>query len=130
MKKLIILLSLMMLSITSFSQCRICNTYEDIKKEFPGGTYGKSSKESCEVPYYDIDLTNDVRVLVRFIFNEENVCDMTAIYPTESGSTNAIAERYNKAYIIISSTKWIAYLDNSVANIELDYIKQDNPMFV
>jgi len=61
-------------------------------------------------------------------FNGDSVT-ATAIYPASQVNINAYVERYNARYAVISNTKWRAYFENGILEVELCYSGGKMPYF-
>jgi len=128
MKKSTLLLIFSFIALISFSQSRIGSTANDIKEEFSDNVYNLKSGYDKDGDYYiKID---EKRATVLYYFNENKLCYMTIISPDNQGALNWYVERYNKLYVITSSTTWKMYSEYGVSNIELFYPKGGGYMFI
>jgi len=128
MKKLTTSLIFSFIALISFSQSRIGHTVNQIKEEFSNNEYNLKSGYDKDGDYYiKID---EKRATVLYYFNDNHYCTMTIISPDNQGALNWYVERYNKLYVITSSTTWKMYNENGISNIELFYPKNGGYMFI
>lgn len=120
MKQLLTILFVLMF-LPVFSQARIGNTLAQLKTEFPNGFQSTDNG----VVIYEIVLGED-RVAY---FLEGDSVTATGIYPASQVTINAYVERYNAKYAVISNTKWRAYFENGILEVELCYSEGKMPYF-
>lgn len=112
MKHIFIVL-LALLWIPAFSQARMGNTLEQLKTEFPTGEQGLNQGYTTFTVRY-----GENRVIY---FLEKNRCSATGIYPSDQAGIKYYVQIYNSKYTILSTTRWRAYLENAIFEIELFY---------
>lgn len=124
MKKTLILLMLLKFAIF-FSQARIGFTYKQIKEEFKDDGI-ENDKTKAGNPYLALEMKN---FFVGYYFDENLVCNTTKILPKNQNALNAMIQRYNDDYVIISDVKWKMYSDKGICYISLVY-ENDLAFFV
>ncbi len=116
------------LPIYTFSQVRLGYTEEAIREEFyDNKTYDKAYKDDYYYISYDFG-DDDVLALYYFKYDQKG-CYSTIVAPRTQGTLNTLVERYNRQYVIISSTEWMMYHDEGIARIRLIY-EDENVFFV
>lgn len=58
---------------------------------------------------------------VVYVFNSNNLCYITIIYPKSQLDLKNYVENYNEEYVVVSDTEWKAYLTIGICDIHLDY---------
>lgn len=115
MKRLLIVFLFISISFSSFSQAMLGYTAYDIKMNFSSNVFTDGVTD-----YGDKYISTFFkRALVGYYFNAEGYTDRIIIIPSSQGNLNYYVESYNSRYVIISSTKWTAYSDGGIMNIEL-----------
>lgn len=121
MKKIILLFILFSVSCGfGYTQSRLGYTFDQIKSEFTNeGLKVRIEKSEKLKTFLVVEME---RADVQYIFDDNKICTVTAIYPHNTGQLNYFVERYNKIYVIISPTKWRAYDETGYADIKLVYV--------
>lgn len=101
------------------AQARLGSTSKEIRSEFSAKEHGLKSGNFCDGTFY-IQITTNLATVI-YYFDKSMICCMTLIAPDDIGALNYYVELYNKSYVIISSRKWRAYLENGIADIDLVY---------
>lgn len=119
MKKSLIsaLLTIGLVSCT-FAQARINSTFSELKEEFKYG-YEMTIEETDNGTVYLTAVFEDRSVM--YMFDEKMYCNISIIVPHSSGLVQAIIERYNKEYTIISPKQWRYYSEGLYSNITYEY---------
>jgi len=112
-----LLFAFILLCNLAVAQSRLGYTSQAIKNEF-AGKYEMKYGYDKDGEYY-IEIKDEPSCIVRYFFNEQFVCYMTGLIPRTQGDLNAIVEKYNSRYVIISQTQWKMYSINGIVNIEL-----------
>jgi hypothetical protein len=116
MKKIFILLLFVLLRLFVYSQARLGWTETQIRNDF--STVYFTTAYTDDGTKYIYGMYNGSNLA--YFFDENGLCDFVVLYPEDQGALNYFVELYNRKYVIISDTKWKAYLTNGgVVNIEL-----------
>jgi hypothetical protein len=115
MKKLIFSLLLAVLTITTFAQCRIGDTYSEIFSEFSSRDPGVNFSDNGQL-YLSVELRIGT---VLYYFNSNKICTETVIFPNDDAGVNFYVEQFNKKYVIMSPSSWRMYSNGSYADITL-----------
>jgi len=128
MRKVLTVFALIIIGFISFGQSRLGSSANEIKSEFYGSKYNLKEAYDKDRDYYiKID---DTRATVLYYFSSNRICNATVIAPDNQGALNYYVERYNKLYVILSSTTWKMYSNGGVSNIELVYPDSGGYFFV
>ncbi len=119
MKKTILFLVFIILSINGIAQARLNSTLSEVREEFSDWRYNLKSGYDSDGDFY-ISIETE-RATVIYYFDDSNLCYATIIIPDDQGALNMYAELYNSRYVIISNTQWRMYGENGIAEIELVY---------
>lgn len=125
MKKLILTLTLFVISLTSFSQARVHYTESQIRKEFNNSKFETSYTDGGVKFIYKVD----ENVATYYYFDNESICYMCMMIPLKQGGLNYFVEDYNSKYVIVSDTEWKFYNQNGIMYINLIDV-QGTPAFI
>jgi len=110
MKKIIIGL-LIAIPLLGKGQARLGYSIYEIKKDFPNNKFEYSANLTNKVYY--LEWTEFASGIMFYAIDREtNICDECLLYPKNVGTMNALVEKYNNNYVIISSTEWNYYANN------------------
>lgn len=126
MKHVLLFFTLFFLFQISYSQARIGWTESEIKSDFYYWTF--------ETDYSDAGLkyifTDDAEyAIISYYFNSDGYCTFCAVLPNNRAGLNYYVQAYNSRYVVISDTKWKAYLESGVLIIELHF-DSESPYFI
>ncbi|MFK7947914.1 MAG: hypothetical protein AB8G11_10005 [Saprospiraceae bacterium] len=117
MKRKLLIIIAMLLSMSSFSQARLGSSATEIKNEFWESYYELDSGYDSDGDYY-IKIEVE-KASVIYFFDSDKICNRTFILPDNQGALNYFVELYNKQYVIVSSTEWKMYSSGGIASIKL-----------
>ena len=121
MKKLLFIFTLFftLAIFNSNAQARLGYSSNEIRSEFSASKYKLTSGNLDDGQYY-INITTNYS-FVFYYFNQDYICNSTAIVPKNQKVLNALVENYNENYVKTSATSWDAYLDGGILKINLIY---------
>lgn len=119
MKKLLISVLMVLITITAHAQARLNSTFMEIKQEFQSaGVPTRIDKTDDGDPFIVVTLDNRE---VMYLFNDEMLCKMTIVIPTSTGAIQWLIEKYNRELTIISPTSWRFYKNGIYSNITFEH---------
>jgi hypothetical protein len=125
-KYLFIILISFIFSKNVFSQARLGYTEQQIENIFSEKNFHTGyADDGTKYIYTEFNLC-----IAAYYFNSYGISDMVILIPKTQGNLNALVERYNSQYVIISQNQWKAYLKNGgIITIYLFY-NDNGPYFV
>ncbi|MBN2664076.1 MAG: hypothetical protein JXR68_10540 [Bacteroidales bacterium] len=126
MKHVILLVTFFLLFYSGFSQSRIGWTELQIKTEFYSWSFDTDYLNDG-TKYIVTDDENNATIA--YFFNEQGLCYLTMVMPSNQVAVNYYVQTYNNQYVIVSDTEWKAYLANGVLVIKL-FFGDDGPYFI
>ena len=118
MKKFIVILIILFISITAFSQVRLGYSLNEIRKEFP------ATSELIYIKTTPVVIITYPEVEVFHYFNENYKCYQTNIVTSSQNIASEIMDLYNKIYIRTSQDTWKMYTNHNVSFIKFIYSKK------
>lgn len=114
MKRYLILLVLLAMATSVFSQARLGRSIFEVKAEYT--EYSVTEQKLGDSDMLLIDLP---KAYVKHVFDDQGDCILSLIIPKDSPAVQFYVERYNKELVIISPTEWRFYVGDSIAQIKL-----------
>lgn len=117
--KLLLLSLLILVSLLSSSQAQLGSSEAEIRKTFSNNTFetGFTTEGNKYISTFMVYGT-----FVYYFDKSNGLCYLCLQLIDNMGYLNAQVEAYNKKYVIVSDTKWKAYLEEGgILNIELSY---------
>jgi len=125
MKRYLILLVLLAMATSVFSQARLGRSIFEVKAEYT--EYSVTEQKLGDSDMLLIDLP---KAYVKHVFNDQNDCILSLIIPKDSPAVQYYVERYNKELVIISPTEWRFYVGGSIAQVKLITTDDKSIMFL
>jgi len=125
MKRYLILLVLLAMATSVFSQARLGRSIFEVKAEYT--EYSVTEQKLGDSDMLLIDLS---KAYVKHVFNDQNDCILSLIIPKDSPAVQYYVERYNKELVIISPTEWRFYVGGSIAQVKLITTDDKSIMFL
>lgn len=110
-------------------QARLGWTEKQIRTEFSNQTF--TSDYADDGTKYISFRKQDYSVA--YFFNNDGLCYLVFVSPYSQQLVNALVQKYNNEYVIISNTKWQYYTSGGIINIDISFPKDKNsehPWFV
>ncbi len=120
MKRIILACVAMTFAVTAGAQVKLGYSLHDVKTFIKKAGY-KPDQEGFDAYGHNYVAVFEDRIFYRYQFDANDNCIAVVLIPTDQGALNALAEYYNKNYVVISSAKWKAYTNNGVADIDMTY---------
>ncbi len=128
MKNKILILVFIMSSFLSIGQSRLGTSSSEIKTEFSDPEYNLETGYTDEGSYFVSITINEATV--NYYFDENKICNICIISPKNQGQLNYYVEKYNKQYVIISSTEWKMYSEYGISEIKLIFPDEGGFLFL
>lgn len=125
MKRYLILLVLLAMATSVFSQARLGRSIFEVKAEYT--EYSVTEQKLGDSDMLLIDLP---KAYVKHVFDDQGDCILSLIIPKDSPAVQYYVERYNKELVIISPTEWRFYVGDSIAQIKLITTDDRSIMFL
>ena len=112
--KTLLTLAFTLLSIVATAQARIGFTEAEIRADQTNWTW--------ETDYSDgkkFIRTETANMYIIHSFGDDNLSRFTIVQPKESVKVQGYVQILNDQYVIVSSTKWLMYLENTILECNL-----------
>lgn len=127
-KKIVLIIIILSFSMHLFSQVRLNYSKDEIVEEFAEyGTTKVTEEDTRYILVTNLSSHSDV-VIIHQIDKEVGVSKLGIIIPLSGGMLHLLIENYNKQYVIISKSEWVAYLGGEIITIKVE--KDDEVGFV
>ena len=125
MKRYLILLVLLAMATSVFSQARLGRSIFEIKAEYTNNSVTEQRLENNDMLLIDLS-----RAYVKHVFDDQGDCILSLIIPKDSPAVQFYVEKYNKELVIISPTEWRFYVGGSIAQVKLITTDDRSIMFL
>ncbi|MDZ4203460.1 MAG: hypothetical protein U1C46_01460 [Bacteroidales bacterium] len=128
MKRVVFLISILILSLQANSQGRLGYSASQILDEFSQPDYNLENGYDNDGDYF-IKVKYE-RADVFYYFKTSDSCYLTLVAPESDGSLNSYVEAFNNRYVIISSVNWKSYSAQGISDIKLYFPQSGRPYFL
>jgi hypothetical protein len=125
MKRYLILLVLLAMATSVFSQARLGRSIFEIKSEYTEYSVTEQRLENNDMLLIDLS-----RAYVKHVFDDQGDCILSMIVPKNTIDVQYYVERYNKELVIMSPIEWRFYVGNAIAKVSLETTNDNSIVFI
>jgi hypothetical protein len=107
------------------AQARLGSTISEIREEFSSIKFEEGLTNGCIV-WLKFNFENKE---ISYYFGSNGSCVLTTITPQSQGTYNAMVEKFNRQYVILSESKWRMYSDSEIVDISLVFPNEGKSYF-
>jgi hypothetical protein len=123
MRRLITIITLMLLSNYGYTQARVGYTLTEISTEFSDDNLFSGFPSN---PFISV-ITISAKTF--YVFNENNICTDCMVMPLDNIDLQFYINKYNNNYKALSDTSWVQVNDGFNVYIDLLIDEKGNPFF-